>query len=115
MTKSTITRIAISLFIATTAASAGSFDQQFETIKKTASKAQLYAFLWDVPKGGDLHNHFGLSNMAEQWYEAATDQSAAEPTIPQRHGRRNVHQLLDERTIVGHPVDHVCGYRRKLN
>ena len=68
-----MTRITICLFIATAAARAGSFDQQFETIKKTANKSQLYALLWDVPKGGDLHNHFGLSNMAEQWYDAATN------------------------------------------
>ncbi len=49
------------------------FREQFETIKRTASKQQLYALLWDLPKGGDLHNHFGLSNMAGQWYNAATD------------------------------------------
>ena len=73
MSKSNMTRITICLFIATAAARAGSFDQQFETIKKTANKSQLYALLWDVPKGGDLHNHFGLSNMAEQWYNAATN------------------------------------------
>jgi hypothetical protein len=40
---------------------AGSFDKQLEIIKKTASKEQLYALLYDLPKGGDLHNHFGLS------------------------------------------------------
>jgi hypothetical protein len=73
VSKSNMTRITICLFIATAAARAGSFDQQFETIKKTANKSQLYALLWDVPKGGDLHNHFGLSNMAEQWYDAATN------------------------------------------
>jgi adenosine deaminase CECR1 len=36
-----------------------SFDKQFETIKSTATRQQLYALLWDLPKGGDLHNHFG--------------------------------------------------------
>jgi adenosine deaminase CECR1 len=50
-----------------------SFDKQFEIIKSTATRQQLYALLWDLPKGGDIHNHFGLSNMAEQWYNAATD------------------------------------------
>ena len=54
-------------------ASAASFDKQFEAITKAATREQLYALLWDLPKGGDLHNHFGLSNMAEQWYDAATD------------------------------------------
>ena len=57
------------------------FDDKFEDIKKTATKDQLYAFLFEVPKGGDLHNHFGLSNLAEMWYSGATD--------PQRtHGNK---------------------------
>src|SRR5437667_7441755 len=51
----------------------GSFDTQFEIIKKTCSRQQLYALLYDLPKGGDLHNHLGLSFPAEQWYAAATD------------------------------------------
>jgi adenosine deaminase CECR1 len=49
------------------------FSQRFEEIKKTATKEQLYAFLYDLPKGGDLHNHLGFSYLAEMWYEAATD------------------------------------------
>ena len=52
---------------------AGNFADQFELIKKTASKEQLFTLLYDLPKGGDLHHHFGLSNLAESWYEAATD------------------------------------------
>jgi len=56
-----------------TAVYAQSFSQNFENIKKNASKEQLYAFLFDLPKGGDLHHHLGLSNSAEWWYEAATD------------------------------------------
>ncbi|MEO8131202.1 MAG: adenosine deaminase, partial [Bryobacteraceae bacterium] len=42
-------------------------------MKSKASKQQLYALLWDLPKGGDMHNHFGLSNVPEQWYTAATN------------------------------------------
>src|SRR5215471_7334657 len=49
------------------------FSDQFEKITKSATNEQLYSFLYDLPKGGDLHNHFGLSNLAESWYEAATD------------------------------------------
>jgi adenosine deaminase CECR1 len=49
------------------------FSQRFEEIKKTATKEQLYGFLYDLPKGGDLHNHLGFSYLAEMWYEAATD------------------------------------------
>jgi len=52
---------------------ADNFGDQFERIKKTSSNEQLYAFLYDLPKGGDLHYHFGLSNLAESWFDAATD------------------------------------------
>ena len=52
---------------------AQSFDSTFEQIKKTATKDQLYSLMWDLPKGGDLHNHFGLSNWAEQWESVALD------------------------------------------
>jgi adenosine deaminase CECR1 len=52
---------------------ASAFSDQFERIKKDATKEQLFTLLYDLPKGGDLHNHFGLSNLAESWYDAATD------------------------------------------
>src|SRR5690242_19672463 len=59
--------------IAGPAADRASFDARFAEIKKTATKQQLYAFLYDLPKGGDLHNHFGLSFHAQLWYDGATD------------------------------------------
>jgi adenosine deaminase CECR1 len=49
------------------------FDATFEEIKKAASPAQLYSFLWAVPKGGDLHNHYGLSFPGSDLYQVATD------------------------------------------
>src|SRR5258708_360008 len=49
-----------------------SFAERFEEIKKTATKQHLYSFLWALPKGGDLHNHFGISFPAYQLYEDAT-------------------------------------------
>ncbi|HUI79021.1 MAG TPA: hypothetical protein VLY24_13940 [Bryobacteraceae bacterium] len=52
---------------------AESFDAQFETIQKTATREQLYAFLWALPKGGDLHNHLGGAFLAGQLYDAAID------------------------------------------
>lgn len=62
------------------------FAERFEEIKKTASKDQLYAFLWALPKGGDLHNHLVQSYLAEQWYQAAID--------PKRtHGNRYYTQV----------------------
>ena len=66
-------RFALCLCVSQGLTIGGSFDTQFEIIKKTSSKQQLYAFLYDLPKGGDLHNHLGLSFPAEQWYAAATD------------------------------------------
>ncbi|MEO8125784.1 MAG: adenosine deaminase [Bryobacteraceae bacterium] len=56
-----------------TCAAQSSFGEQFESIKKSATREQLYTLLWDLPKGGDIHNHFSLSNLASQWYQAAID------------------------------------------
>ncbi|HBY63829.1 MAG TPA: adenosine deaminase [Solibacterales bacterium] len=61
--------------LALSAFGAGGFDARFEEIKKRATREQLYAFLYALPKGGDLHNHFGLTTHAELWFEYATDPS----------------------------------------
>lgn len=66
-------RFLILLALACTGAHAASFAERFEIIKKTARPAELYALLYDLPKGGDLHNHAGGSNLPEWWYEVATD------------------------------------------
>jgi adenosine deaminase CECR1 len=47
------------------------FPLQFETIRKSASPAELYALLFALPKGGDLHHHSGLSVYASTWYAEA--------------------------------------------
>jgi adenosine deaminase CECR1 len=47
--------------------------QHFETIKDSATAQQLYTLLYALPKGGDIHNHFGLSVAPELWWDAATD------------------------------------------
>ena len=49
------------------------FGALFETIKDEASAEELYRFLYDLPKGADLHNHLGGSNRPEWWYELAVD------------------------------------------
>lgn len=54
-------------------ASAAPFSDRFEAIKRTATPAQLYTFLYALPKGGDLHNHLGGSARSEWWYAVATD------------------------------------------
>jgi adenosine deaminase CECR1 len=51
---------------------AADFSERFEEIKKVASPTELYAVLFALPKGGDLHHHNGLSAYASVWYAAAT-------------------------------------------
>ena len=52
---------------------AGDFSKRFEEIKRAASPAQLYAFLYEMPKGGDLHSHLSGSGLPEWWLAAGTD------------------------------------------
>jgi adenosine deaminase CECR1 len=66
-------RTVLLLLSLTITASAASFSARFEEIKRTAKPAELYAFLYALPKGGDLHNHLGGSALAEWWYAVATD------------------------------------------
>jgi len=51
----------------------GDFSGRFEEIKQTARPAELYSFLYALPKGGDLHNHLGGAIRSEWWYAIATD------------------------------------------
>ncbi len=55
------------------AARAADFGPRFDAIVDHASPAQLYAFLYDMPKGGDLHNHAAGANRSEWVYAACTD------------------------------------------
>src|SRR4051812_28443395 len=52
---------------------ASSFSNRFEELKKAAAPAQLYTLLYDLPKGGDLHNHSGGSDRPEWIFDACTD------------------------------------------
>lgn len=47
--------------------------QLFETIKRDASPEDLYRFLYAMPKGGDIHHHFGGGILPEMWWDIATD------------------------------------------
>lgn len=60
---------------------ARTFSQQFEHIKLVASRDLLYRFLYAMPKGGDLHQHFNLSNFAESWLLLATDPKVTQNNI----------------------------------
>ena len=52
---------------------AADFSARFDELKKTATPAQLYALLYDLPKGGDLHNHSDGSERPEWIYAVCTD------------------------------------------
>lgn len=43
----------------------------FEEFKQSASDQALYQFLYQMPKGGDLHLHMSGSGFSETWYELA--------------------------------------------
>ncbi|MDQ8187777.1 hypothetical protein [Pelagicoccus sp. SDUM812002] len=47
----------------------------FETVKREATSEDLYRFLYAMPKGGDIHHHFGGGILPEMWWDVATDQS----------------------------------------
>ena len=49
------------------------FAARFEHFKATATPAQLYALLYDLPKGGDLHHHLAGDGLPEDWYAIAID------------------------------------------
>ncbi len=54
-------------------AQAEGFDARFEEIKSSASPADLYRFLYAMPKAGDLHHHAGGSWRMEDLYTVATN------------------------------------------
>jgi adenosine deaminase CECR1 len=49
-------------------------EARFEVVKQTATSQELYSFLWEMPKGCDLHNHLqGGGGIATAWIGVATD------------------------------------------
>src|SRR2546430_5742053 len=61
------------LFLTSTLAFAATIDQQFQAIQK--NPPELYAFLYRMPKGGDLHNHLIGAVYAESLLKAAAEDS----------------------------------------
>jgi len=57
------------------ASEAADFSSRFDQIVAASTPSELYAFLYDLPKGGDLHNHGGGADRGEWLYAAATDPS----------------------------------------
>ena len=44
----------------------------FEKFKSEATDSELHEFLYEMPKGGDLHLHLSGSGFPEWWYELAS-------------------------------------------
>lgn len=62
------------------AASANSLDARFAALKK--SPLDLYAFLYRMPKGGDLHNHLSGAIYAESFVDlAAKEKYCVDPKL----------------------------------
>ncbi len=53
--------------------SAKDFAALYDTIKREATDAELYRFLYAMPKAGDIHHHLGGGFLARRWYAVATD------------------------------------------
>ncbi len=69
--------VGLSLTLLTLLASSGAVpaaERWFEEVKATATPAQLYTFLYALPKGGDLHNHLGGAARSEWLWAAALAQ-----------------------------------------
>jgi adenosine deaminase CECR1 len=65
-------RFSATLIASTLAAAMGQdFSARFEEIRKSVTPQEMYAFFWDMPKGGDIHHHFSLSVRPSEWYSAA--------------------------------------------
>jgi len=62
------------VLLALLSAHAADFGPVFKTIRDQATPAQLYAFLYSLPKGGDLHHHAGLSFYAKTVLDVALRQ-----------------------------------------
>ena len=73
---------------------AAEFGNRFESPKVAAAPAQLYALLYDLPKGGDLHNHSGGSDRPEWIFAIGTD--------PARNGGDNFYTRASR---IGHGVN----------
>jgi adenosine deaminase len=66
-------RIGILLLATSTAVLAATIEQRFQAIRK--NPPELYAFLYRMPKGGDLHNHLIGAVYAENLLRAASEDS----------------------------------------
>ncbi len=50
-----------------------SFADRFDAIRREATPEELYRVLYDLPKGGDLHDHLGGAVFPETWFRLAAE------------------------------------------
>ncbi len=50
-----------------------SFSERFDAIRREATPEELYRVLYDLPKGGDLHDHLGGAVFPETWFRLAAE------------------------------------------
>ncbi len=65
--------VALLLFATSSVLYGQSFSERFEEIKREATPEELYRILYDLPKGGDLHNHLGGSGLTETLWPLVSD------------------------------------------
>ncbi|MDA8527900.1 hypothetical protein N9K67_03760, partial [Opitutaceae bacterium] len=70
-----IVRLSILLTALPALLAADDFSGRYDEIRSQATPEQLYKFLYALPKGGDLHNHFGGSIIPEWKWDILTDPS----------------------------------------
>ncbi len=63
----------IVLLLLAGSAAAADFSARFDALRRAATPAQLYTLLYALPKGGDLHNHLGGSDIPEWLWEVLTN------------------------------------------
>ena len=79
--------------------SSGTFGARFNDIKRHATREQLYAFLFALPKGGDLHNHAELSVPPEDDFRTLLSQDLLDirldqNTVAKKHLRASRHTSI---------------------
>ena len=76
--------------------SSGTFGARFNDIKRHATREQLYAFLFALPKGGDLHNHAELSVPPEDDFRTLLSQHLLDIRLdlPKKHLRASRHTSI---------------------
>jgi adenosine deaminase CECR1 len=66
----------VSMWVAVVPSVSAAEGHWFEQMKAEASDAELYQVLFEMPKGGDLHEHLSGSGLSEWWFDEAIAASA---------------------------------------